>query len=79
MIRWTSGEKPAGKFWRAVLLAGGATAISRWTLDPAPGGAKHAATLDDDLAAALRRPADGMALPLHPVWRVREGAVARCP
>ena len=24
------------EFWRAVLLAGGATAIPRWTLDPAP-------------------------------------------
>ncbi|MEN3268573.1 hypothetical protein [Pseudonocardia sp.] len=56
------------EFWRAVLLAGGATAIPRWTLDPAPGVAEHAATLDDDLAAALRRLADGLALPLHSVW-----------
>jgi hypothetical protein len=29
------------EFWRAVLLAGGATAIPRWTLDPAPGVAEH--------------------------------------
>ncbi|MET7998047.1 hypothetical protein ABZU76_44895 [Amycolatopsis sp. NPDC005232] len=38
---------------RAVVLAGGATAIPRWTLDPAPGVAEQTATLDDDLAAAL--------------------------
>ena len=55
------------KFWRAVLLAGGATAIPRWTLDPAPGVAEHVATLDDDLAAAVRRLADGLELPLHSV------------
>jgi amino acid adenylation domain-containing protein len=54
-------------FWRAVLLAGGATAIPRWTLDPAPGVAEHVATLDDDLAAAVRRLADGLELPLHSV------------
>ena len=55
------------EFWRAVLLAGGATAIPRWTLDPAPGFAEHVATLGDDLAAAVRRLADGLELPLHSV------------
>ena len=55
------------EFWRAVLLAGGATAIPRWTLDPAPGVAEHVATLDDDLAAAVRRLAEGLELPLHSV------------
>jgi len=55
------------EFWRAVLLAGGATAIPRWTLDPAPGVAEHVATLDDGLAAAVRRLADGLELPLHSV------------
>jgi hypothetical protein len=55
------------EFWRAVLLAGGATAIPRWTLDPAPGVAEHVATLDDDLAAAVRRLAYGLELPLHSV------------
>src|SRR3954471_10108364 len=55
------------EFWRAVLLAGGATAIPRWTLDPAPGVAEHVATLDDDLAAAVRRLADELELPLHSV------------
>ena len=55
------------EFWRAVLLAGGATAIPRWTLDPAPGVAEHVADPDDDLAAAVRRLADGLELPLHSV------------
>jgi amino acid adenylation domain-containing protein len=55
------------EFWRGVLLAGGATAIPRWTLDPAPGVAEHVATLDDDLAAAVRRLADELELPLHSV------------
>ena len=59
--------KTGREFWRAVLLAGGATAIPRWTLDPAPGVAEHVATLDDDLAAAVRRLADGLELPLHSV------------
>ena len=60
-------DETGQEFWRAVLLAGGATAISRWTLDPAAGVADHVATLDDDLAAALRRLADGLELPLHSV------------
>lgn len=51
--------------WRAVLRAGGAAAIPRWTLDPAPGVAEHVATLDDDLAAGVRRLA--YELPLHSV------------
>jgi amino acid adenylation domain-containing protein len=55
------------EFWRAVLLVGGATAIPRWTLDPAPGVAERVATLDDDLAAGVRRLADELELPLHSV------------
>lgn len=53
--------------WRAVLRAGGAAAIPRWTLDPAPGVAEHVATLDDDLAAGVRRLAYELELPLHSV------------
>ena len=34
---------PAGEFWRDVLLAGGFTAIPRWTRDPVPGVAEHEA------------------------------------
>ena len=63
------------EFWRAVLLAGGATAIPRWTPRPGTGVAEHVATLDDDLAAAVRRLADGLALPLH---SVALAAHARC-
>jgi amino acid adenylation domain-containing protein len=59
--------KTGREFWRGVLLAGGATTIPRWTLDPAPGVAEHVATLDDDLAAAVRRLADGLELPPHSV------------
>jgi hypothetical protein len=53
------------EFWRAVRLAGDATAIPRWTLAPAPGVAERVATLDDDLAAGGRRLADELKLPLH--------------
>src|SRR4051812_1995590 len=59
--------KTGREFWCAVLLAGGATAIPRWTLDPAPGVAEHVVALDDDLAAAVRRLAEGLELPLHSV------------
>jgi amino acid adenylation domain-containing protein len=52
------------EFWRGVLVAGGFTAIPRWTLDPAAGVAEHEATVRDDLAAALRRLADELAVPL---------------
>ena len=55
------------EFWRTVLLRGGATAIPRWTLDPAPGIAEHVAALDDDLGPAVRRLADELELPLHSV------------
>jgi amino acid adenylation domain-containing protein len=58
---------PGREFWRAVLLTGGATAIPRWTLDPAPGVAEHVVTLDDDLVAAVRRLAEGLQLPLYSV------------
>jgi amino acid adenylation domain-containing protein len=51
----------------AVLITGGVTAIPRWTLDPVPGVAEHVRTLDDDLAAAVRRLAAALQLPLHSV------------
>ena len=50
-----------------MLVAGGFTAIPRWTLDPVPGVAEHEATIPDDLAAALRRLADELAVPLSSV------------
>jgi amino acid adenylation domain-containing protein len=58
----THGMKPpaaAGReFWRDVLIGGGATAIPRWTLDPAPGTAEHVLTVPEHVAAAVRRSAD---------------------
>jgi non-ribosomal peptide synthetase component F len=50
------------EFWRGALLAGGFTAIPRWTLDPAPGTAEHEAKISDDLVATLCRLADELAV-----------------
>ncbi len=55
------------RFWRDVLVTGGATAIPRWTPVPAAGVAVHVTTLDDDLAAGMRRLADALGLLLHSV------------
>src|SRR5581483_1156129 len=55
------------EFWSGVLVAGGITTIPRWTLDPVIGIAEHEATICDDLAAALRRLADELAVPLRSV------------
>ena len=55
------------EFWREVLLAGGATALPRWTLDPLPGVGEHVAPLPDDLLVAVRGLADRLGLPLRTV------------
>src|SRR5438445_2815380 len=55
------------EFWRGVLLAGGFTALPRWTLEPVPGIGEHEATIPDALVAALRRLADELAVPLSSV------------
>jgi hypothetical protein len=57
----------AREFWREVLLAGGATTIPRWTLDPVPGVGEHTASLPDDLLVAVRGLADRLGLPLRTV------------
>jgi amino acid adenylation domain-containing protein len=62
-------------FWRGVLVAGGFTAIPRWTLDPAAGVAGHQATIGDDLVAALGRLADELAVPLRSVLLAAHGKV----
>jgi amino acid adenylation domain-containing protein len=59
--------EPDGEFWQRVLLAGGFTAIPRWTLDPVAGIAEHRATIPDDVAAAARRLADELDVPLSSV------------
>src|SRR6266481_5348266 len=62
----TTAER-AREFWRGVLLAGGFTALPRWTLDPVPGVAEHEATIPDELMAALGRLANELAVPLSSV------------
>src|SRR5688572_27827247 len=55
------------KFWRNALLAGGFSAIPRWTRDPAAGTAEHKAKMPDDLLAALRRLADELSVTVSSV------------
>src|SRR6059036_3403949 len=55
------------EFWRGVLLAGGFTALPRWTLEPIPGVGEHEARIPDELVTALRRLADELAAPLGSV------------
>src|SRR5437879_5384582 len=55
------------EFWRGVLLAGGFTALPRWTFDPVPGVGEHEARIPDELVSALRRVAHELALPLSSV------------
>src|SRR6266480_4768544 len=55
------------EFWRGVLLAGGFTAVPRWTLVPVPGVGEHEARIPEERVAALRRLADELAVPLSSV------------
>src|SRR2546425_11220345 len=55
------------EFWRGVLLAGGFTAVPRWTLNPVPGIAEHEAKICNEVVAALRRLADELGGPLRSV------------
>ena len=64
----TAATSETGReFWRGLLTAGGSTAIPRWSLRPMAGVAGHEAAIPDDLAAALRRRADELAVPLGSV------------
>ena len=64
----TAATSEAGReFWRGLLTAGGSTAIPRWSLRPVAGVAGHEAAIPNDLAAALRRRADELAVPLGSV------------
>jgi len=55
------------EFWRGVLLAGGFIALPRWTLDPVANVSEHETRIPDELAAALCRLADQLAMPLSSV------------
>jgi amino acid adenylation domain-containing protein len=51
------------EFWRGVLLAGGATAVPRWTLAPVPGVTEREAAVPEGVVAGLRRLADEVDVP----------------
>jgi len=55
------------EFWRGVLLAGGFTALPRWTLGPVPGVGEHEARIPDEPVATLRRVADELGVPFSSV------------
>ncbi len=55
------------EFWRGVLLAGGFTAVPRWTLRPVAGVAEHEAKICNEVVAALQRLADELAVPFSSV------------
>src|SRR6266446_4061595 len=55
------------EFWRGVLLAGGFTALPRWTLDSVPGAGEHEVRIPDELVSALRHVAHELAVPLSSV------------
>jgi amino acid adenylation domain-containing protein len=60
-------EERGREFWRGVLLAGGFTALPRWTLNPASGIGEHEAAIPDELVATLRRLAIALKVPLSSV------------
>src|ERR1700745_2560298 len=55
------------EFWRGVLLAGGFTALPRWTRDAVAGVGEHEARIPDELEAALHRLANELGVPLSSV------------
>src|SRR5262245_21786941 len=55
------------EFWRGVLLAGGPTALPRWTLEPVSGVGEREAKIPGELVAALRRLANDLTVPLSSV------------
>ena len=50
------------EFWREALVAGGFSAIPRWSLDPAMDTAEYEAKIPEDLLARLRRLADRLSV-----------------
>ncbi|MHA6630537.1 non-ribosomal peptide synthetase [Pseudonocardia sichuanensis] len=57
----TSTTDPARAFWRDVLLAGGGTAVPRWSAGPQPGAGVHRQAVPEDLVAALSTRAGALA------------------
>src|SRR5438445_5622137 len=65
--RDTTSAERGREFWRGVLLAGGFTALPRWTLESVPGVGEHEARIPDELVAALRRVANDVEVPFSSV------------
>lgn len=57
-------QETSREFWRGMLVAGGLTAIPRWTFSSAAGVAEHNAAIPVHVAAALRRLAEEVDAPL---------------
>src|SRR5919198_757653 len=55
-LRETMTTERDREFWRGVLLAGGFTALPRWTQEPVPGIGEHDVGIPDELVAGLRLP-----------------------
>ncbi|MFF2516399.1 amino acid adenylation domain-containing protein [Streptomyces sp. NPDC058086] len=55
------------EFWRGQLVAGGFTALPRWTPHPVAGVADHETTVPEDVAGPLRGLAQDLAVPLDSV------------
>src|SRR5437867_11166789 len=55
------------EFWRGILLAGGFTALPRWTLEPVAGIGEHQTRIPDELVAKLRRLAGELSVPFSSV------------
>jgi amino acid adenylation domain-containing protein len=66
-ISLSDTTEAARQYWRGTLLAGGFTAILRWTQDTAPGVASHETTIPGDLTATLRQRGAELGVPLSSV------------
>ena len=55
------------EFWRNALLAGGFTAIPRWTVEPSPGVAEHEVKIPGELVTTLRQLANKLSVPFSSV------------
>jgi len=65
--RNTVTAERAREFWRGLLLAGGSTAVPRWTTQAGAGMGEHEVRIPSELVAGLRRLAKDAAIPLSSV------------
>ena len=63
----TTAAEHDREFWRGTLLAGAFTALPRWTHKPVAGVGEHREAIPDQLAEAVIRLADELAVPLSSV------------